>query len=109
MGRFSEFMKPMCLRDVLSEICHRWGIEKKIKEYSAMSQWSQVVGERIADKARPTGVENGRLFVHVDSSSWRNELTFMKKEIMDKLNRTVGTPVIQDIVFSGRKGATKVK
>jgi predicted nucleic acid-binding Zn ribbon protein len=101
--------KPVCMRDVLSELCHRWGIERKVKEYSALSQWSQIVGEKIAEKAKPIGIERGKLFVQVDSSSWRNELTFLKREIKDKMNRAVGSPVIKDIIFSGQKGAKRAR
>ena len=99
--------KPLCMRDLLSEICHSWGIERKIKEYSAISQWNQIVGEKIAEKAKPIGIERGKLFVQVESSSWRNELSFIKNEIKEKVNRAIGAPVIQDIILSGRKGAKK--
>ena len=96
--------RPLCLSDALTELCRRWGIETKVKEYLAMSRWPQVVGEKIAREAKPIGIEKGKLFVQVDNSSWRNELTFIKKDIVDKLNQAVGTPVIRDVIFSSRKG-----
>lgn len=101
--------RPLCMRDVIADLCHRWGIEKKVKEYSVLSQWSQVVGERISEKAIPTGIERGKLFVQVESSSWRNELMFIKREIIDKLNQAVGAKVIRDIIFSARKGAKQAR
>ncbi|UCE19048.1 MAG: DUF721 domain-containing protein [Gemmatimonadota bacterium] len=101
--------KPVCMCDVISELCHRWGIERKVKEYSALAQWSQIVGKKIAEKAKPIGIERGKLFVEVDSSAWRNELSFMKNEIKDKMNRAVGSPVIKDIIFSGQKGAKQAR
>jgi len=96
-------MKPMSMRDILKELCHRWGIERRLKEYEVMSKWAEVVGHRIADEAQPTGVERGKLFVRVESSAWRNELTFMKTDIITRLNRIVGTSVIHDIIFTGGK------
>lgn len=93
------------MRELLNELCRRWGIEKKVREYAALSQWPHIVGEKIAQKAHPVGVEGGKLFVLVESASWRNELTFMKPEIIERLNRAVGASVIRDIVFTGRKGA----
>jgi hypothetical protein len=43
----------------------------------------------------------------VESAPWRNELTFMKPEIIKRLNRAVGDGIIIDIVFTGKKGARK--
>jgi hypothetical protein len=39
------------------------------------------------------------LFVHVKTSTWRNELTLRKKEIIDKLNTVIGFDVVKDIKF----------
>ena len=97
-------MKPFIMRDLIEDLCHRWGIEKRVKEYVAMSKWHIIVGEKIAKEARPVGVRDGKLFLQVDNASWRNELIFMKREIIDKINQSLGSPVIKDIVFSGRKG-----
>ena len=101
--------KTMCMCELLSEICQRWGIEKKVKENTALSQWNQIVGEKISEKAKPIGIERGKLFVQVESSSWRNELNFIKNDIKERINRSLGSQVIQDIIFSGRKGAKKEK
>lgn len=95
------------MHDVLNDLCHRWGIEKKMKEYSALSHWPNVVGKKIADISQPLGIERGKLFVQVESAPWRNELTFMKPEIIQRMNHTLGNEVIIDIVFTGKKGASK--
>ena len=102
-------MRPLIMRELINDICYRWGIEKKVKEYTAMCKWRQVVGEKIASEAQPTGVKSGKLFVKVDNASWRNELIFMKRAIIDKINESIGSYVIKDIVFSGRKGANRKK
>jgi predicted nucleic acid-binding Zn ribbon protein len=39
------------------------------------------------------------LFVSVKTSAWRNELTMRKKEIMLKINSTLGQEVVLDIKF----------
>ena len=95
------------MRHVIEELCHRWGIHKKVKEYTAITQWPQIVGARIAKEAQPLGVKGGILFLQVENASWRNELTFMKREIIHKLNRTLGETVIRDIIFSGMKGVNR--
>jgi predicted nucleic acid-binding Zn ribbon protein len=75
------------------------GIQKKLQEYDAVVYWENVVGERIAQMTTATRILQGVLFVHVKTSTWRNELTLRKKEIIDKLNTVIGFDVVKDIKF----------
>jgi predicted nucleic acid-binding Zn ribbon protein len=75
------------------------GIKKKLKEYDAILYWDSVVGKQIAKMSTPTRITQGVLFVHVNTSTWRNELTLRKKEIIDKLNTSVGFDAVKDIKF----------
>jgi predicted nucleic acid-binding Zn ribbon protein len=75
------------------------GIQKKLHEYDAVIYWENVVGERIAQMTTATRILQGVLFVHVKSSTWRNELTLRKKEIIGKLNIFIGVDAVKDIKF----------
>ncbi len=98
--------KPVAMQALIDDLCRRWGIEKKVKEYQALSMWPQIVGKRIAEKAKPLGIQKGKLFLSVESASWRNELTFLKRDIIDKINRSVGTKVVHEIICCTDKGAS---
>jgi predicted nucleic acid-binding Zn ribbon protein len=75
------------------------GIQKKLQEYDAVVYWENVVGERIAQNTTAIRIQQGVLFVHVKTSTWRNELTLRKKEIIDRLNIIIGLDVVKDIKF----------
>ena len=75
------------------------GIERRLKEESIVLNWNRLVGERIASKANALKVRDSILFVRVENASWRNELFFMKRKIMEQLNQSVKDNVIKDIVF----------
>ena len=83
----------------ISELVKGLGIEKKLQEYDAVVYWETVVGERIAQMTTATRILQGVLFVHVKTSTWRNELTLRKKEIIDKLNIVIGNNLVKDIKF----------
>ena len=83
----------------LDELVSILGIQKKLQEYDAVVYWEDVVGERIAQMTKVTRILQGVLIVHVKTSTWRNELTLRKKEIIDKLNNVIGTDVVKDIKF----------
>jgi predicted nucleic acid-binding Zn ribbon protein len=91
-------IKP--LGSALDELVLGLGIKKKLQEYDAVVYWETVVGKQIANMATATRIIQGVLFVHVKTSTWRNELTMRKKEIIAKLNNVVGINVVKDIKFN---------
>jgi len=87
------------LGEALDELVRKLGIKKKLLEYEAVLRWEEIVGEKIARATTPTKISRGVLFVSVRTSAWRNELTMRKKEIMLKINSTLGQEVVLDIKF----------
>lgn len=49
------------------------------------AEWTRLVGPRIAGRTRVGKLERGVLTVKVASSSWSNELSFLKGPLLDKL------------------------
>lgn len=92
-------MRPKRIRRILNATLRKLGLEKRIKECAILSFWNEAVGESIALHTKPIKVYDGRLTVLVESSSWTQELTFLKSGIMEKLNSTIGKEVIKDIYF----------
>src|SRR5690606_39080299 len=51
------------------------------------SEWTKIVGTRIAGRTRLGGIRRGILPVKFASSSWSNELSFLKPDLIAKLGR----------------------
>ncbi len=92
-------MRPKRIRRILNATLRKLGLEKRIKECAVLSFWNEAVGESIAIHTKPLKVYNGRMTVLVESSSWTQELTFLKSGIMERLNKSIGKKVIKDIYF----------
>ena len=75
------------------------GIDKPMQQYQAVNLWPQVAGERVAEISTAEKIEKGVLYVRVDSPVWRNELVFMKSDIIQKLNKALSKSVVKDIKF----------
>ena len=84
---------------VLDGLVRSLGIDAKLREYEAVTRWTEVVGEHVAHAAAATSITRGVLMVRVESSVWRNELLLRKKEIMEKLNAAIGADVVKDIKY----------
>ncbi len=61
--------------------------------------WDEIVGEAIAQNARPSAFKGRVLYVQVTSSPWIHQLQYLKNDIVQRLNQAAGKPVVHDIKF----------
>ncbi len=95
----TKHSRAKALGDAIEELVQNLGIKKKLREYDAVLQWEQIVGEQIAKVSTATRITKGVLFVKVKTGTWRNELTMRKPEIIKKINTTIGEEIVGDIKF----------
>ena len=91
--------QPLPLREALDDFASSIGITRKLREYSIVTSWDDIVGAQIGRVAKPQRIEKGILFVAVASAPWRAELSMRRREIVQKINDSVGKRVILDIRF----------
>lgn len=89
---------------ILDSLVDTLGLKKKINEEKVMALWEKAVNRRVAERTRPIKIQGSKLLVEVSGSSWRNELIFLKPELIRKLNSMVGRVVIDDIIFVAGPG-----
>jgi predicted nucleic acid-binding Zn ribbon protein len=87
------------LSSSLEQLVDELGIRKKLAEYEAVLRWESLVGEHIARAASAVKIANGVLLVKVKTSTWRNELSLRKAEIIKAVNTGLGRDVVKDIRF----------
>ncbi len=95
------------LGSILNRTASRLGFLQKAKTYLVFSKWDAIVGP-IAKHARPRRVDGDVLFVATASSVWAQELTFMSRTILEKINRNLGGEYIREIRFSEHLWGTVV-
>ncbi len=91
--------KIKSIKELIFQYFKSAGLEDKFEQYYALAYWQKVVGKEIARHTEPFRVQDGVIFVQVDSDVWRTELQYMKPEIIEKLNHELKKTVIQDIKF----------
>lgn len=76
---------PLRLGDVL--VGASQFVAQQTGAYMTQEQWRSIVGERIAQKTRVGKLYQGCLQIHVASSAWCAELSFLKADLLLKLER----------------------
>ncbi len=72
--------------DLLDNLAKRYAWAKKIKRNMIKNEWYKIVGIPIASHTTVISFENGCLTIGVDSSTWMTELSYLKSDIMAKIN-----------------------
>lgn len=63
------------------------------------SLWKSLVGETGFKHSKPTSLKKSVLTVRVDSSTWMQELSIQKRNLLKGLKRTLGKDKISEIRF----------
>ena len=91
--------KPKHIGGTLDRMFKDLGFEKKLNQVRAVELWPEIVGEKIALITQAERVNDGILYVKVKSMTWRTELLFQKRKILEKIEERIGRRVIHDIRF----------
>jgi predicted nucleic acid-binding Zn ribbon protein len=84
---------------ILGKILPAYGLKTHLAEWSLKVKWLEIVGEQVAAHSRPIRLNFKHLLVMVDNPAWVQHLTFLKPELMEKLQRSMGKETITEIRF----------
>ena len=90
---------PQGLGTVIPDLLKEFGLDKKARNYAVLTQWPELVGERVANVTRAEKLEHGILTISVKNPVWRYELTMQKTAILTKIELEFGKGIVRDIVW----------
>ena len=85
--------------DAMQELIRTLGIDGKLRQYEVVERWPELVGEQISRVATADRFDGSTLYVRVKYAPWRNELVFLKNDLIGKINGVMGEEIVHDIVF----------
>lgn len=99
MKKNKNFSTPIeVLQGLLGESKGALGVD--FQRFKLKTEWVEIVGETIASKCSPVRVQNKILYVWVVSSSWMNQLFYVRREMIKKINQVMGPGWIKDLRFT---------
>jgi len=87
--------------ELVDGVISKYRIHGNVQESRAVQAWPQIVGDRIAERCWPYHIREGVLLVAVSNSSWLHQLSFMKEDIVAKINEAAGgeTVLVKEVRF----------
>ena len=99
MERKKRKVKFVHISSVIGDVLKKYRHETDAELVQVWQIWDDVVGNVIAQNAKPAAIRGRILLVHVNSSSWIHQLQFLKKEMILKLNGAFGKTLVDDLKF----------
>ena len=87
------------LKDVLSEFIKTYNLDDRINEVRLNDSWEKIMGRMISVHTINLYLKDKVLFITLDSSALKHELSFAKKKMINMLNKEFGTKIVEDIVI----------
>jgi predicted nucleic acid-binding Zn ribbon protein len=90
---------PQKIGAILEEVLSQKGYLGSCREYAVLHKWPTIVDPAFAAVTKCEKIENGVLYVKVQTAPWRQDAAYMKEKIVMKIQKELGCPTIKDIVF----------
>jgi predicted nucleic acid-binding Zn ribbon protein len=101
--------RPAAVADLLGKLLRGTPAEQRLKEGRIWLVWENAVGRRIASHAQPAAFRDGILTLRVDSAPWMQQLNFLKRELIAKVNAELGEELVKELYMKGGKVAPLVE
>ena len=87
------------LKEVLDRWLKAYGYDGKMNEMDVLEAWTEMMGTAVANRTSEIYIKNKKLFLKMDSSVMREELSYGKDVIIQRVNEKAGAEIITDVWF----------
>lgn len=79
--------RPSPIAEIITSGVRLPKLAGRMKQWHLLARWEAIVGEAIAAHARPDRCFGGTLFVRVNGHAWMQELSFVRPQMLERLQR----------------------
>lgn len=91
------------ITEILPRFVSSLGQGKAYQTQLLIYNWEKIVGSLIAGHVRPVRMDFRTLFLAADAPVWANELRYMERDLIDKINAFVCEELVREIKFCSPK------
>jgi predicted nucleic acid-binding Zn ribbon protein len=87
------------LKDALEELLDSYHLKERVNEKRLIENWEKIFGKTISKYTKKISVRSAKLFLTIDSASLRQELTFNKVKMIERINESIAPGFVQEIIL----------
>lgn len=85
------------LKDVIQDLLEVYKLRPKINEAKLVEAWERLMGKTIAKSTSKISLKDEVLYLQIDSSVIKSELSFAKSKIIELVNKELGGTYIKRV------------
>jgi hypothetical protein len=85
--------------DIMDKLFKAYGLNDKMKEMDIINAWEEMMGKAVANRTDKLFISNKVLHIKLNSSVMRDELSYGKQVIIERVNSVAGQQIITDVWF----------
>lgn len=87
------------LKDALKEMLDYYKLKSKLHQSSVRKSWQALMGPTISQYTKEVKLTGKKLYIHIESASLRQELSYGKEKIKALMNESLGEDYIEDVII----------
>ena len=92
-------LKAKLIKNIISDY-FKGSDYKEINETINLNKsWNKIVGKTISKNTEIAGIKNGKITIKTSNPIWRNELSFQKEDLLQRLKKEEPDINIKEIEF----------
>lgn len=97
MDKTGRKSRPEPLAKLLEEVLATTGLGERLRERRVIAAWPEIVGDEIAEHVRAVDIADGELLVSAAHGAWRQEITLLAPQIIDRFNTLFGEDTVREL------------
>ncbi|HEX4699048.1 MAG TPA: DciA family protein [Actinomycetes bacterium] len=103
-GAHPDERDPQVLGSALGRLVADRGWETDAAVGGVMGRWAAIVGDQVAEHARPLAFDDGELVVAADTTAWATQIRLLAPTLLARLADELGAGVVTSVVVRGPGG-----
>ena len=85
--------------DIIRKLMKNPKLAEKMDQLDALDVWKELIGKNLQKFVIGAKMHKGNLYVKLSSSVLRNELSYKKSELKERINHRLGKEVVKEIIL----------
>ena len=85
--------------DIIRKLMKNPKLAEKMDELDALDVWKELIGGNLQKFVLSAKMHKGNLHVKLSSSVLRNELSYKKSELKERINQKLGKEIVKEIIL----------
>lgn len=99
MNKPKRSYEPQKIDKILGDVVNQKNLKVGITKIKVQNAWNKIIGSSIQNYTENVQYRGKTLFVKLNSSALREELTYGKDKLLEHLNEELGYAHVEKLVF----------